>query len=138
MRPVVVFDTNILFSSIGWRGNPYRCIELARTGIVTGITCREILDELIDKLESKLSLTSDVALDAVTDLLSFLKPVPINGTLKVISADPDDDKVLECATVATASHIITGDRRHLIPLGNFQGIQIVTASEFLVLATALP
>lgn len=32
MRLPVVFDTNILFSATGWRGNPYRCLELARTG----------------------------------------------------------------------------------------------------------
>jgi len=32
MLVTVVFDTNILFSAIGWRGNPFRCVELARAG----------------------------------------------------------------------------------------------------------
>ena len=30
MQPVVVYDTNILFSSILWTSKPNRCIELAR------------------------------------------------------------------------------------------------------------
>jgi hypothetical protein len=28
-----VFDTNILFSATGWRGNPFPCVERARAGI---------------------------------------------------------------------------------------------------------
>ena len=46
MQPIVVYDTNILLSGIGWRGSPYRCLELARLGSVEGLTCSEILDEL--------------------------------------------------------------------------------------------
>jgi predicted nucleic acid-binding protein len=55
--------------------------------------------------------------------------------LKAIPADPDDDKVLECACQASATHIVTGDRRHLLPLGSFQGIPIVTAAVFLAAIT---
>ena len=29
MHPIAVYDTNILFSATGWRGTPYRCLELA-------------------------------------------------------------------------------------------------------------
>jgi hypothetical protein len=50
---VVVFDTNILLSGVGWRGNPYRCLELARSGVVEGVTCQELLEELAEKLQSK-------------------------------------------------------------------------------------
>ncbi|BAZ69254.1 hypothetical protein NIES4106_40250 [Fischerella sp. NIES-4106] len=37
---VVVFDTNTLFSGLGWRGSPYRCLELARNGQVSLPTAR--------------------------------------------------------------------------------------------------
>jgi hypothetical protein len=56
VRPVAVFDTNILLSATGWKGKPFQCIELARTGMVEGLTCREILDELAEKLETKLAM----------------------------------------------------------------------------------
>jgi predicted nucleic acid-binding protein len=99
------------------------------------VICREILDELAEKLQSKLSFTPEQALDTVAELLTFLRVVPITGTLKAIPADPDDDKVLECATTAGATHIVTGDRRHLLPLGTFQGIPILTAADFLAVVT---
>ena len=131
MPPVVVFDTNILMSGTGWQGNPYRCLEYARTGLVEGVTCKEILDELVEKLQSKLHFSDSQATDTVVDLLTFLRLVTITHTLKAVPADPDDDKVLECAVVGGASHIVTGDRRHLLPLKNYQGIAIVSATEFL-------
>ena len=55
MQPIVVYDTNILLSSIGWGGNPYRCLELARQGKIEGLTCPEILNELAEKLTTKLN-----------------------------------------------------------------------------------
>jgi uncharacterized protein len=90
---------------------------------------------LAEKLESKLSFTPEQTLDTVADLPTFLRVVPITGTLKAILADLDDDKVLECAATVGASHIVTGDRRHLLPLGTFQGISIMTAAEFLAVAS---
>ena len=93
-----------------------------------------MLDELYRKLQSKLSFNPEQALQTVVDLLTFLRLAPITGHLKVVAADPDDDKVLECAVVAGATHLVTGDRRHLIPLRSFQGIRIVTPADFLVLA----
>ena len=44
MFPVVLYDTNILLSSIGWGGTPGCCLEMARHGSVEGLTCTEILE----------------------------------------------------------------------------------------------
>jgi putative PIN family toxin of toxin-antitoxin system len=129
----VVFDTNILLSGIGWNGKPYTCIELARNGVVEGVTCRELLDELSEKLDTKLEFSAEQIIDTIADLMSFLSLVRINGDLKVITNDPADDKVLECAIVSGATHIITGDRRHLLPLKEYRGIRIFSASELLTL-----
>ena len=46
-------------------------------------------------------------------------------------ADSEDDKIIECAVVGEATHIVTGDRRHLLPLGSYQGVLIITAANFL-------
>ena len=133
MRAVAVFDTNILFSALGWKSKPYDCLELARAGIVEGLTCQEILDELAEKLESKLSFELDDVVATIADLKTFLRIVVIPAQLKAVIADPDDDKNLECAEVGAATHIVTGDRRHLLPIGSFHGIPIVTAAEFLLI-----
>ncbi len=131
MRIVAVFDTNVVFSGIGWKGTPHRCLELARLGQIEGVVCPELLEELSDKLRTKLELTAEFAVETIADLLTFLRVVVIDGRVKGVALDPDDDVVLECAAVAGASYIVTGDRRHLLPLGNFQGIRIVTPVEFL-------
>jgi putative PIN family toxin of toxin-antitoxin system len=134
VRKIAVFDTNVLFSATGWKGTPFLCLELARAGIVDGVTCREIVDAFVEKLEAKLFFTAEQSMENVADLLTFLRVVSIAGQLKAIPTDPDDDKVLECAVTVGATHIVTGDRRHLLPLGTFEGITILTAAQFLDVA----
>jgi len=75
MPHVAVFDTNVLFSGVGWKGKPHECLELARTGVVHGLTCQEIVDELAEKLNAKLGFGSDDILATVADLLSYLSLV---------------------------------------------------------------
>ena len=48
----------------------------------------------------------------------------------VVAADPDDDKFIECAVTAGATVIVSGDH-HLLDLGTYGDIQILTAVEFL-------
>jgi putative PIN family toxin of toxin-antitoxin system len=133
VRPLAVFDTNILFSAVGWKGKPFECLELARANTVAGVTCRELLVELADKLERKLLFSPVQVVETVADLMTFLRLVSIPGVLKAVRDDPEDDKVLECAEVAAATHIVTGDRRHLLPIRSHNGIAIVTAADFLEL-----
>ena len=132
---VVVFDTNILFSGFGWRGNPFRCLQLARTAQIVSVTCDEILSELEEKLQLKMGMSSEQAAQASDKARNFSRLVTITNTLVGISTDPHDDKILECAVVGSATHIVTGDRRHLLPLGAYQGISIVTAADFLALVS---
>lgn len=136
MRWIAVFDTNVLFSGLGWRGTPYRCLELARVGLVEGTTCRELLDELAEKLQTKLCFSPAQVTDTIGDLLTFLRLATIMNRLKVVTTDPDDDKGVECAVVGGATHIVTGDRRHVLPLGSYEGISIPSAADFLALVTA--
>ena len=50
MAERVVFDTNIWISGLMWRGKPYQCLLLARTGVVQALYCQEIVAELTHKL----------------------------------------------------------------------------------------
>ena len=138
MRRIAVFDTNILISSQISHGKPYQCLELARKRLVDGVTCQEILRELEDKLRHKFVFSGDRVTDILADLLGFLRPVVISSALRVVAADPKDDKVIECAVVADATHVVTGDRRHLLPLRSYRSIQIVSAAEFLAEVATSP
>lgn len=48
-----------------------------------------------------------------------------------IEADPTDNRILECAVAAGVDLIVTGDKKHLLPLGSFRRIKIVSLREFL-------
>jgi predicted nucleic acid-binding protein len=64
------------------------------------------------------------------DLTAFAFFTPEELTLTVISEDPSDDKYLVCATEGNAEYIISGDS-HLLQLGNWEGIKVITAKDFL-------
>ena len=49
--------------------------------------------------------------------------------LHVIEEDVEDNKILECALVAGADIIVSGDR-HLLKLGKFRKTRILTPREF--------
>jgi predicted nucleic acid-binding protein len=54
------------------------------------------------------------------------------GKPNVVKADPDDDKIVECAVAARSDYIVTGDK-HLLMLGSYRGTRIAKAAEFLAL-----
>lgn len=137
MRPVVVFDTDILFSGLGWRGKAHQCLMAAREGIIESVTCQEILAELEAVLRLKRTMSNNDIVEAINEILLFSRVVQITNTLTGVVTDPEDHKVLECALVGGASHIVTGDRRHLLPLGRYQGIAIVSAADFMALVAGL-
>ena len=131
MQPVVVYDTNILISGMIWGGIPYDCIALAQENKVEGLTCDEILNEFADKFITKFGFSLSETSEVVTDFLSFLRTVEISNDLKAINTDSDDNKILECAIVGEATHIVTGDKKHLLRLQSYQNILIVSAADFL-------
>ncbi len=58
-----------------------------------------------------------------------------NVLFSAVGWDRKDDKILECAVEGQATHIVTGDRQHLLPLRQFRGIEIVTPAEMVQLVT---
>jgi predicted nucleic acid-binding protein len=53
----------------------------------------------------------------------------------VVAADPSDDRYLECAIEGEADCIVTGDR-HLLALGNYREVEILSPREFVELLAA--
>lgn len=126
----VVFDTNVMISGLLWRGKPYRCLLLARAGLVQAVYCREMLTELSQKLEDKFGFSMDRVQAVLHDWRRYGQEVQITGDLHVVAADPDDDKFIACALTAGATIIVSGDR-HLLELGKYESIAILSPAEFL-------
>lgn len=132
MTTRVVFDTNILISALlSLRGAPFRCLALARTGVVQSVTCGEILDEFAEKLRSKFAFDEDHILQVVSEIRTFSKIVTIPGQLRVVTDDQDDDMVIECALVGNASIVVSGDK-HLRALVRYKAVSVLSANDFLL------
>jgi len=126
----VVADTNIYISALIFGGLPGMLLDLGLMQAITLVISPPILDELQDKLCMKFGvLAQDAAairakLETVGDLID---PAMV---LDVVTDDPDDNRVLECAVAGRADYIVSGDR-HLLNLKQHAGIAILTAREFL-------
>ena len=130
MAEIVVFDTNIRLAALLWRGAAYKCWLAARAGLVDLVYSREMVGEFSEKLYDKFDFSADNVRAAVYDFRRYGREVQISGTLHVVAEDPDDDVFVECAVVAGASIIVSGDS-HLLKLGGYQGIQIFNPGDFL-------
>lgn len=131
----LVLDTNIVASGLLWDGTPARLIDAAQAGVIEIYTSRTLVAELTRILKrakfAKAIATSGVGIEGLVlgyaELASLVEPMPIPPT---IIADPDDDHVLACALAAEAELIVSGDR-HLLGLGMYQNIEIITAAQAL-------
>ena len=57
--------------------------------------------------------------------------------IRAVPNDPKDDVILASAIAAGAEYLVTGDRRHLLPLGSYKDVKIVSVAEFLGLLMEL-
>ena len=122
----VVFDSNVIISGFLFGGHPARLLEYALGNSIHAFTSLPILDEVRDVLQRpKFELSSEQALTLVEELHDLCDVVTPTRRVRAISADPDDNVILECAQEANASLIVSGDS-HLLDLGRWKGIDIVT------------
>lgn len=126
----VVYDTNILISGLLWKGLPYRCLLLAKAGVVELFLCKEIISELSLKLKDKFNFTDIEVKMVIKDIESYSNDIKIEGIMRVVKGDKDDDKFIECACVSNADCIVSGDR-HLLDLKSYKEVEILSARDFL-------
>ena len=130
MAERVVFDTNVWISGLLWRGKPYECLLLAKASVIHAVYCDETLEELTRKLQGVFGFAPDRLQAVENEVRKTAMRVEIKGDLHVVSRDPDDDKFVECAVVADADIIVSGDR-HLLDLRVIQGVRVLTPAQFL-------
>ena len=131
MNPVVI-DTNCLLQIIS-RKSPYRPIwDAFLVGRYTLCASNEILDEYQEILEQQISPT--VAENVVMLILNQenVQLVAPHFRMGIITADPDDNKFVDCAFAAGADYLVSEDSHfrvlHDTP---FPHLNLVTLDEFL-------
>lgn len=129
--PKVVFDTNIYISAIIFGGAPNICLELVRQKKIELFISRAILLELAKVLQNKFKWSEGEISDLVIGIGGIATMVKPDQKITKITADPSDNMILEAALVAQADYIISGDKKHILPLKSFENIAIVSAVDFL-------
>lgn len=130
-NPRVVFDTNIFISALIFGGNPRTCLDLAIERTVQLVISRAILLELSQKLQNKFGWASEDVADVIEGIGKFAQVIKLTSKIKIIKTYPKDNIILECAESGNADFIVSGDKKHILSLGRFKKIQIVSAKEFL-------
>ena len=128
----VVLDTNVFISSFLGIGPPKQIIDCWRDGDVTLCLSQEIVDEYVLVLD-RLNLGSEQEVVEILRLFSsgyhtlYAAKTP---DLSIIENDRDDNKFLECALALNAQWVVSGDK-HLLNLGKYMHIEIVSPRDFL-------
>ena len=127
----VVLDTNVVVSGLNFPGNERLVLELALRGRFELYLSSFILEEVAGVLGRKFGWDEDRVSEARRTLEKAATVIEPRRLPDVIEANEADNRILECATEATAEYLVTGDRKHLLPLEEHRGVKILNASRFL-------
>lgn len=125
----VVIDTNVLVSAFLNKGTSRKLlVKMLETQEV--VLSVPLLAELADVFSrEKFGTKTDTVNHFISILIHRATVIQITSNLKIVIDDPDDDVVLNTAISGKADYIVSGDK-HLLKIGNYKEIQIISVSEF--------
>ena len=127
----VVLDTNVIISALNFPGNERSVLELALRGRFEFYLSPFILEEAAGVLVRKFGWDEERTAQAIRVIENAAIAIEPLRLPEVLEGGHADNRVLECAVAARADYLVTGDRRHLLPIGEHQGTSIVNAPRFL-------
>lgn len=129
----VACDTNVLVSAFIAGGPPSRIIEETVDGNLDLVLLEPAMIELVRILSQKLGFS----IERLKEVQALLSDIAIESQQtpsqepEALTGDPDDDMILACAVEAQVEVLISGDRKHLLPIGEHRGVRILTPQAFL-------
>ena len=128
----VILDTNVIISGLNFPGNERLVLNLGLRGRYELYLSSFILEEVTGVLVRKFGWEKERASQAIEVLQKSATVVEPVRRLQVIGGGHADNRILECAEHVDADYLVTGDRRHLLPLGKHLGTRILNAPLFLL------
>jgi putative PIN family toxin of toxin-antitoxin system len=138
----VVLDTNVWVSAILWGGLPAKILSSAEEKSIEIILSEEILREInrilgynrLREVYEKAGVSKD---ELMSIIATIGRLVDVVTRLDAVPDDDSDNRILECALDGDAEYIVTGDR-HLLQLGHFRKVKILSVHEFMRLIRKKP
>ena len=125
------FDTNLWLSALQFGGKPLEVVKLAMDGEIEVAISQPIINEILRVLREKFG-TKQAELDrALAVVRSCAQKVEPTIKLDVVPNDPNDNIIVECTVASGSVAIVTGDKKHLLRLGSYQGIKMISPVDFL-------
>lgn len=127
----IVLDANVYLSALVFGGKPAALLERAHgtDRAFRLLVSPAILVEVARNLKQTFDWPDLAVVKAVAFLSTVSKEVQPTLALSVIAHEPDN-RILECAVAGKAAYVVSGDK-HLLELGSYQGILILTVSDML-------
>ena len=129
----VVLDANILISFLLTHGETIsKIVDGWEQQKFTILTTSEILTEVrqvVERFVAAKLIKEETALALLDEIENDSLIVPGLTTLN-ISPDKKDNRYLECAIDGEADYLVTGDKRHLLPLKTINKTKIISPKEF--------
>jgi len=127
----VVIDTNVFISAFVFGGNALEIVRLFLKDDIEVYISPFIFEEITRILREKF-LWEELKIEKLLQLIGpKVNEVYPKVRVSIIKSKDDDNRILECALESKADYIISGDKRHILPLKELEGIKIVSVSEFL-------
>ncbi|MBI4484472.1 MAG: putative toxin-antitoxin system toxin component, PIN family [Acidobacteria bacterium] len=126
----ITADSNILVSALQYGGKPLTLLDMAQDGRIELAISDDILTETLRVLRDKFRRPAEWLEQANGHLRAITKHVSPAERIDAVRADPDDNRVLECAVAADSQVIVSGDT-DLLELGTFRSIPVMTVAAFL-------
>ena len=128
----IVLDTNCLLMSLSRRSQYYPVWRYFVDGKYTLCITNEILAEYEEILTQKVG--PEIATNIIQAILDLpnTRMIQVYYHLRLITADPDDDKFVDCAFKANAKYIVTEDHHYdVLKQTPFPRIEVIDIDEFL-------
>ena len=129
-----VLDTNILIGAVITKGTPPdRLYQAWMRGEINLITSTAQMAEVAAVL-ARPRLEKFLGADEAEALVENIgtRALILDGPPSVdLSPDPKDNPILAAAIAGKADVIVSGDKKHMLALGEVEGIPVVTAREAL-------
>ncbi len=130
-KPKVVIDTNVFVSGLNFRGKPRKILDLIWKEEIKVCISLFILRELEKVLEEVFGWDKERIGSTVERIRDKTIKVQPKVKISVINEKNDDNRILECAVEGKTQYIVSGDKHHLLPLREYQGINILSPAKFL-------